>query len=120
MKYDNLCTTETRREYGVTAELDRANGIMRLTNRKNYVCVMPIPMDGLRWSERQIDNEMHNWSVQAWNDNDGQIVRKSFNGSVKEGTIEYSTRREHYVRWSGGNASGILRREDQGTWYDII
>lgn len=124
MKYDNLYTTLTDKQFNVFVEIDRNNGIMRMTNAKQYVRVMPIPMHTERGAEhimdmRQYESEVYTWSKQAWNDNEGQIIRKPFNGKICEGTIEYETRDEYYVRWSGGRSFGVLKKADAGTWYSI-
>lgn len=83
MKYDNLYTTETDKQFGVFVEIDRTHDIMRMTNEKQYVRVMELPKysmyDDLLVDWRQYENEVHNWSKQAFNDNDGQIIKKNFN-----------------------------------------
>ena len=124
MKYDNLYTTLTDKLFGVYVEIDRTNNVMRMTNEQQYVRVMPIPMCSMFGADNLIDyhqyeNEIHNWSRQAWNDNAGQIVKKSFNGKTIEGTIECETRDEYHVRWSGGHSFGILKKADAGRWYSI-
>lgn len=123
MKYDNLYTTYTDKMFNVFIEIDRTHDIMRMTNEKQYVRVMELPKyrmyNDFLVDWRQYENEVHNWSKQAFNDNEGQIIKKDFNGKMLEGTIECETSREYNVRWSGGRAFGILQKKDAGEWYSV-
>lgn len=72
MKYDSNYTTYTGTMFGVSVEIDRTHDIMRMINRSGFIRVMPLPKyrfnNELLVDWRQYENEVHNWSVQAFND----------------------------------------------------
>jgi hypothetical protein len=74
MKYEKEYTTYIDRQFGVLVEIDRTHDIMRMTNEKNYTRVMIMPKyrpdNDLLVDWRQYENEVHNWSKQAFNDCD--------------------------------------------------
>jgi len=74
MKYDFAYTTYIDNLFGVSVEIDRTHDIMRMTNEKNYTRVMIMPKyrpdNDLLVDWRQYENEVHNWSKQAFDDCD--------------------------------------------------
>jgi len=74
MKYDIAYTSCTDNQFGVLVEIDRTHDIMRMTNEKNYTRVMNIPKykldNDILVDWRQYNNEVYNWSKQAFDDCD--------------------------------------------------
>ena len=74
MTYKKEYTTYIDRQFGVLVEIDRTHDIMRMTNEKNYTRIMNMPKyrldNDLLVDWRQYENEVHNWSKQAFDDCD--------------------------------------------------
>ena len=65
-------TTYIDRQFNVLAEIDRTHDIVRMTNKNGFIRVMKLPKytlyNDMLVDWKQYENEMHNWSKQAFND----------------------------------------------------